>query len=948
MRHFFALALLASSTATLAAQTPVGKRPLTQEDFDHWRAIQSPALSPDGRWAAYTLAPQVGDGDVVIRATTGTTEHKVPRGYVGRPQLRPAADSGFTAAPAQWTADSKHLVFLVYPTQAESERARRERRRAADQPKNGLAIFSVAQGQATTIPKVRSFRMARESGTWLAYLLEPDSAVARPAGGGDSTSRARPRRPEPGSTLVLRNLTTGADITIGEVATYAIDDSAKWLAYSVHSRNQDGNGAYLRSLATGEVFPLLTGPGTYGQVVFDRSGAQAAFVSDKNDATYDKPRFTAYLVSIARGRPQALAVATPDSVATGMLIAERGRLDFTRDGSALQVPVALVQLDSIPADSLADKAIFDLWNYQDPKLQPQQKVEANRERNATYVAVYQPKQKRFLVLGSPDLPQVALGADGRYALGVTSEPYRIEAMWGEGGSDIYAIDAQTGVKSRIVERAPFNAQLSPGGHYVMWFAEGGWRSYSLRTGKTAELTTGLQGVRFDQETWDTPSQPSAWGVGGWTTGDRSVLVYDRYDVWDIDPSGQRPARMVTDSAGRKAKMVFRVLDLDRDDPFIDPAQPLLLRGFGELTKQAGFWTDRLDRTAPPARILMSDNAYGTPSRAKNAETYLVTRSTFREFPDLWTGPRLDALTRITDANPQQAQVAWGTAELVSWLSDDGVPLQGLLFKPDGFDPSKQYPMVVYYYEQLSNGLHNYVMTYPRNTTQPTYYASNGYLVFFPDIAYTTGYPGPDAMKSIVPGVQALVAKGFVKPDGIGLAGQSWGGYQTAWVITRTTMFKAAMAGAPVANMTSAYGGIRWQSGLARAFQYEKTQSRIGGSLWEYPLRYLENSPLFAADRIETPLLIMSNDNDGAVPWYQGIEMFVALRRLGKEVYMVSYNGDEHNPTKRANQADIARRTMEFFNHHLRGAPMPDWMEHGIPYRLKGRDQIAPAVSDPKP
>jgi dipeptidyl aminopeptidase/acylaminoacyl peptidase len=145
-------------------------------------------------------------------------------------------------------------------------------------------------------------------------------------------------------------------------------------------------------------------------------------------------------------------------------------------------------------------------------------------------------------------------------------------------------------------------------------------------------------------------------------------------------------------------------------------------------------------------------------------------------------------------------------------------------------------------------------------------------------------------------------------------------------------------------MTSAYGGIRWESGLARAFQYEKAQSRIGGSLWDMPMRYLENSPLFSADRIETPLMIMHNDGDGAVPWYQGIEMFVAMRRLGKEAYLINYNDDAHNPTKRANQLDVATRQLQFFNHHLRDMPAPDWMKQGIPFLQKGRDLAAPETT----
>jgi dipeptidyl aminopeptidase/acylaminoacyl peptidase len=450
----------------------------------------------------------------------------------------------------------------------------------------------------------------------------------------------------------------------------------------------------------------------------------------------------------------------------------------------------------------------------------------------------------------------------------------------------------------------------------------------------------LPGVRFARETWDEPSTPVAWGVGGWTRGDRSVLLYDRYDIWEVDPTGTRAARMVTDSVGRKQKLTFRIAIADTADGAIDPTQPLLLRAVDDETKASGFWRDRLDATTPPVKLMMTDRQVAGVSKAKDADVILFTQQTFQEFPDLWVANgNFASATRISEANPQQKDYKWGSAELVSWLSDDGTPLKGILFKPENFDPNKKYPMVVYFYEKLSDNLHAYVPPAGRNVINPTVYVSNDYLVFEPDIIYETGYPGPSAFKSIVPGVQMLIARGFVDPKAIGIQGQSWGGYQVAYLITQTSLFKAAMAGAPVANMTSAYGGIRWQSGLARPFQYERTQSRIGGSIWEYPMRFLENSPLFAADRVTTPLLIMSNDGDGAVPWYQGIEMFIALRRLEKEVYLINYNGDEHNPTKRANQLDIAMRMQQFFDHHLKGAPAPEWMVRGIPFLEKGRDQI---------
>ena len=265
------------------------------------------------------------------------------------------------------------------------------------------------------------------------------------------------------------------------------------------------------------------------------------------------------------------------------------------------------------------------------------------------------------------------------------------------------------------------------------------------------------------------------------------------------------------------------------------------------------------------------------------------------------------------------------------MSFDGQKLQGLLYKPENFDPSKKYPMIAYFYERSSDGLHNYSAPAPSaSTINRTYAVSNGYLIFVPDIPYVIGYPGQSAYNAVVSGTYALLDQfDFIDPERLGLDGQSWGGYQIAYLITQTDLFTCAFAGAPVSNMTSAYGGIRWGSGMSRMFQYEETQSRIGGTLWEKPLNYIENSPVFYAPKVNTPVMIMHNDADGAVPWYQGIEFFVALRRLGKPAWMVSYNDEDHNLTKRPNRKDLSVRKMQFFDHYLMGAPMPYWMDKGI-------------------
>jgi len=316
---------------------------------------------------------------------------------------------------------------------------------------------------------------------------------------------------------------------------------------------------------------------------------------------------------------------------------------------------------------------------------------------------------------------------------------------------------------------------------------------------------------------------------------------------------------------------------------------------------------------------------------------LFTKENFEIFPNLiLTNSTFRNQKQISDINPQQKEYKWGNIQLVDWKDDNGKTKTGLLVKPQDFDTSKQYPMMVNFYEKSSNRLYNHREPYPgRSTINYSYWANKGYLIFNPDIDYFEGKPGQSAYDDVVLGVNAMIDKGFVDEGKIGLQGHSWGGYQIAHIITKTDMFRCAEAGAPVVNMVSAYGGIRWGTGMSRMFQYERTQSRLGATLWEKPEVYLENSPIFNIDKINTPVLILHNDADGAVPWYQGIEFFVGMRRLGKPAWMLNYNDEPHWPVKRPNRIDFNIRLEQFFDHYLMDKPMPVWMSKGVPAVEKG-------------
>ncbi|MDQ8154529.1 MAG: prolyl oligopeptidase family serine peptidase, partial [Gemmatimonadota bacterium] len=872
------------------------------------------------------------------------------------PQLQPAADSAalFNAPPAQFSAGSTHAAFITYAPRADFEAARKARPRPLPQPRTSLTIVSLADGKGQVIPRVRSFRFAREGGKYLAYLMEADTAApssgtagaAAPAGGARGGARgatAGGARPDPAAPLMLRDLGTGQETKIDDVTAYLFDENERLLVYSTTSADSTKSGVHVRDLATGTVTTLAAGKGNYRALTVDRKGTQVAFVSDRDDVAAAKPKFALYYASLVPAKGQkgpAVAAKVVDAAMVGaeQLISDRGRVDFVRDGSALQFALAPLPIDSVPADSLTDKAIYDLWHWKDTQIMPMQKVTAARERNRTWAAVYHPALKKWAKLGNDSLRQVTLADNGRLALALNPVEYAIAQTWGEGGSDVYVLDATTGTRS-LVARKLDGAQLSPAGKYVTFFRDGKWMAHATAGGKQVEITAAIKDVKFENEEFDMPDDRPSYGLGGWTTDDARVLVYDRTDVWEVDPTGVAAPRNVTAGAGRARNVTYRVVNLDTEDRFLDPAEPLLLRAFDNTTKASGYAQARLGASAAPTSLVMGARNYAALQKARKASQYLMTQQTYREFPDLWTGGSLEALRKVSSANPQDAEYPRGNVELVSWLNDDGVPLQGMLFKPEGFDPARKYPMITYFYERLSDGLHNYYAPSGRNTVNPLVYNALGYLVFMPDIVYTDGYPGPSAAKAIIPGVQSLIARGFVDPKRLGITGQSWGGYQSAYLITVTNMFAAAVPNATVVNMTSAYGGIRWQSGMLRTFQYEHSQSRIAGSLWQYPERFIENSPLFKLDRVTTPVLFMANDNDGAVPWYQGIEFYGAMRRLQKEAYLVVYNGDEHNPTKRANQKDIDLKMQQFFGAKLLGQPEPDWMKNGIPFLKKGQDQL---------
>jgi len=993
-RYFHVITYVTASIILAIAFTgtasPQNKRPLKHTDYDAWRSINTQTLSRNGEFLAYALFPQDGDGEVVVRNLRTGVEWRQPAGArpePGRPD--PLAALLEDAPPTErnitieFSSDNRTLVFTTFPLKADVVKAKKEKKKADDIPKGGLVIMELAGGTVVRIADIKNFQLPdmtkpEAAKNVLAYLREAkkEKPAAKPADDAKEKdpektsgaiadddedqaavddSKSDAKKKEYGTELVLRNLADGSERTFQDVLDYKLSKDGTTLVYTVSAKKEETDGIYAVNTADASATrTLLSGRGKYLKMAWDEPQSQVAFLSDRDDATAkqnDKSankqtKFKLYRWERNTETATEIVIASTSGFRENCEPSDKGNISFSRDGKRIFFGCKGAAAPEKETETLIDdeKVNVDLWNWRDDYIQPMQKVRAEAEKARTFRCVYHIAEKKMVQLADTSLQEITPNEDGSYALGGDDRAYRPMQEYDTRYNDSYIVDTRTGEKKLIVRKHINRITWSPTGKYAIYFDGKDWQSVSVPDGKTTNLTANL-GVNFFEDI-DRPEAPPAHGLGSWTRDGKFVLVYDEFDVWRVAPDGSGAVNL-TRGFGRKEHLIMRYVrtntdNRDPDSRWIDPSQPILLRAVNKDTRDSGIFRTTIDATTPPQKLLMAAKNYSSPVKAKNADVYILTESTFQEFPDyLATDSSFSKLQKVTDANPQISQFTWGTSEMVHFKNTDGVELSGILYKPENFDPNKKYPMLVYIYEKLSDTINNFVVPQPSHRIIPSFYVSNGYLVLLPDIVYTIGQPGQSALKCVLPAIQSVVDRGFVDEKAIGIQGHSWGGYQIAYMITQTDRFRAVAAGAPVSNMTSAYDGIRWGPGIPRQFQYEHTQSRIGGTLWEKPLNYIENSPLFSANRVHTPLLMIHNDADDAVPWYQGIEYYLALRRLGKEVYMFTYNGEPHGLRRRADQKDYSVRLQQFFDHFLKGAPEPEWMTKGIPYldREKEKEKL---------
>lgn len=853
----------------------------------------------------------------------------------------------------------------------------RETAERGDAPRPGMGLLSTETGVVSSWDEVRQFAFSGDGG-WLARLLYTPEEAEDAAGEGDDPEEPQQDEGErirgtPGTDLILLDLSTEEEVEIPQVAGFSFDESGEWLAYVVAAGDGTGDGIYLKNLR--EDGPALElEAGSFVQIQSLRwweKGNRLAWVTAE-----ENPEGDAGPGSLSYWDGQEVhSVVGPDDLQDGWILPASNTLRWSRDGSHLfygtrprnqaeeemlrgqpEVPHAgegetqgapEEEFDPYDFEAILEDTGVDVWHTHDPMINSNQKLVWENLQNRTFAAVLHVPSGRTVQLGDPTVQLRGSPENEKWALGTSDLPYQKQRTWEGGAEDVFLLDMETGDRVRIAERVrgggsaanswvgvsgPSMAQ-SPGGRYAVWFQEDHWHLFDAEDQSARNLTEGLDVPFFDVD-HDFPNPRGGHGLGGWLEGDEAVLIHDKYDLWRFPVDGGDPVNL-TGAEGRRRGLVLRVLRVDPDQVAFNESESLHLASFDENDKSFGFYQTHPVRGG--LRVLLDEEKkFRFIGKAEDADRLLFVREDYDEFPDLWVSD-LDfgRPERVTDVNPGLLdRFAWGTSELVEWTSDDGIPLQGVVIKPGNYEPGKRYPVLTYFYRFFSQRLHEFNQPVINHRPSFPIYASDGYIVFLPDVRFEVGRPGISSLKSVVPGLKRLVDMGLADPDALGLHGHSWSGYTTAYIVTQTNIFAAAVAGAPVSNMTSAYGGIRWGSGLARQFQYEAGQSRLSGSLWEARPDYIENSPLFYADRVETPLVLMHGDEDEAVPWYQSIELYLALRRTGKRAVFLQYRGEPHHPRQYSNKLDYSMKMKAFFDHYLKGAPAPAWWAEGVLYSGK--------------
>jgi len=927
----FILLVFAISLATngFAQQRPA----LTWKDISKWTFNRGNTLSPDGQWMAWASGPTEGDLKLTIRKTFDTLSYSYP--------------IGATANGMLFSKDSKFAAFRVSAKDADVKAAKKTMKPLYDK----LTIVSLADNKQTSFERVRSFSFSGENASWIAIQF---SALETAPKDKDAAK---------GTDVLLYNLATKKSFNIGNVSEFAFNKAGDQLAYTVDANGQNGNGVFLRDMKTGLTTALDNDKAVYKSINWNEEGTAFALLKSNKNEKYKEDVFSVIGINKINGDLTSKVIYNSLDDATfpkGKGVNTNATPYWSDDQSTLFFGINTLEkkedkkTDSVKskkpdakADSLAkmvkpepkkediEKPDMIIWNWQDKRLQSAQQTQEMRDKSFSYTSSYRIADKKFTQLADSNMRSVLVAPKQLYAIGYDNSNYELAGnLDGQSYTDIYLIDLKTGAKKRLFEKmyASNGGRLSiaPNGKIASYYVDGVFYSINLETGSTANLTGNIKSSFINELDDHNVLKPSTQNLG-WSSDSKHALIMDNYDLWKISADGKNVVSLSDNWKSKKTEVAMRYR-IYEDEKGTDLSKDQYFAVFNVKDKKAGIGILPVGKNKINI-LFMDDNSYGAFAKAEKGKVFAYAKSNYQESPTYYASASNDlaAPKKVNSNTPDQAKYAWTSGvKLIDYVSANGDSLQAALYLPANYVAGKSYPTITYIYERLTDGLNNYSMPgFPGGGFNKAVYLSNGYAVLEPDIKYKLNDPGMSAVACVVPAVKAAIATGVVDEKNVAIHGHSWGGYQTSFLITQTNIFKAAAAGAPLTNMISMYSLIYWNSGGTNQAIFEASQGRLTPGYWDNWDAFARNSPVYHIKKVQTPLLLLHNDKDGAVDFTQGIEYYNGLRRLNKPVVMITYRGENHGIAKLPNRKDYAVRMMEYFDYMLKGKPAPEWWSKGV-------------------
>ncbi len=918
----FAIGFAFVASAPIAAQT---KPLITPKDYDKWELLGQPRLSPRGDWVAAPVNRVSEENELRLRGGPRDTTITVAFG-----------------TGTVFSADGKWVAYAIGVSPKE-----RERLTAAKKPiRNNIEVRNLSTNKVIALKEITTFSFSPD-GRFIAMTRYP----------------AEGKRV---TDVLVEDLSAGTRMPFSNVSEHAWADAGSRLAITIDTDGGLGNAVQLYDAATGTIRVLESSTSQYRQLAWRPKSTDLAVLRTRIDTAYTDTAHVLLAWTNVGGmrspaalklEPVPAAGADDTSFPAGMRIADYRRPSWSRDGKIVYFGTRKRQPKADAIKKSVDKVSdVEIWHTNDVRMFPQQKNSEAGDLRLTLLTAWRVADSKVVQIGT-DVSETSVALEGgRFATEIDRKPYGWGWKFGRNDQDVWVVDLATGERKKVLEKVRHYFGASPTGTKLTWSDGKDFWALDLATGARTNLSASLTSTGkadFVDRDDDHPNNvPPVINPAGWDKTGSVYLVNDTYDVWSLKADGLGGTKL---SDGGKGGVVHRLVNFATGpNPFavmapldraFDLTKPVYFTLRGKKTKQSGFAMRSANGAV--STIVLADASHGALVRADSAAVFAYTRQRYDASPVLRVGTDIANANAIVETNVHQKDFAWGKVELFDFKSTIGVPLQALLYYPANYDPSKKYPMIVYTYELLTQGYHNYIAPRETDYYNTTVFTQNGYFVLLPDIVFRPREPGIGTQQSVDAAVLSVLARGLVDSTRVGHVGHSQGGYEANFLGTHSKLFATTISGSGITDMVSFAGQLHWQGGSAEFDHWETGQFRMEVTPWEDFKAMLDNSPLAAVDKMTAKsMLLMIGSEDGVVDPRQGSLFYNYARRAGKQVVMLVYPGEGHGLTKKENQVDYERRILQWFGHYLKGDPAAPWITNGM--KALDRKAILDANKEPAP